>query len=248
MTRGKIALEISVEKTNIFQKQVIGLCARKMKSCILTTDVLGSMLNYPRPLTGDVLDVANAVLDGVDGLEMLSVTSVGMYPVESVNKISKIAREARCAIWHYQVFTDLRNRAIPPLDIVHTTALVAVETAFKLLSPAIIVITKSAKSARCVSAFKPTCPILAVVRDARVARQCRLFKAIVPLLYCEPKKANWTKDIEARIEFAITFGKVNGFIRTGDPIIVIHEWKKESGLMSTMKIVYSQNLPEPVIF
>ena len=80
----------------------------------------------------------------------------------------KIAKEAEAAVYHKQLFEDLRMLTPRPTDITHTTALAAVEAAINCLAVAIVTVTSSGRSAMLMSAYRPRCPILAVTRNDRV--------------------------------------------------------------------------------
>lgn len=50
--------------------------------------------------------------------------------------------------------------------------------------------------------------------------------------------ADWMKDVDNRVQFGIKFGKSRGFLKSGDPIVVVTGWKSGSGFTNTMRIVY----------
>lgn len=49
---------------------------------------------------------------------------------------------------------------------------------------------------------------------------------------------DWMKDVDARVQFGIKFGKSRGFIKSGDPIVVVTGWKSGSGFTNTLRILY----------
>lgn len=57
-------------------------------------------------------------------------------------------------------------------------------------------------------------------------------------IFPEPALPDWLKDVDARVQFGIHFGKSRGFIKSGDPVIVVTGWKQGSGYTNTMRIMY----------
>jgi pyruvate kinase len=49
---------------------------------------------------------------------------------------------------------------------------------------------------------------------------------------------DWVKDVDARVQFGLKFGKGRGFIKAGDPLVVVTGWKRGPGFTNTMRIMY----------
>ncbi|XP_077996598.1 pyruvate kinase PKM-like isoform X1 [Glandiceps talaboti] len=237
VARGDLGIEIPPEKVFLAQKMMIGRCNRAGKSVICATQMLESMVHKPRATRAEISDVANAVLDGADCVMLSGETAKGDYPLESVQIMHKICHEAEAAVFHRQVFEELRRHTPFPCDAALSTAMAAVSASFSCQAGAIVCLTKTGKSAYMISKFRPLCPILTVTRDAQVARQVHLWRGAFPVLYREPVSQNWADDLDARINWAIEVGKKRGFYDSGDPIICITGWRPGTGFTNTMRII-----------
>lgn len=56
--------------------------------------------------------------------------------------------------------------------------------------------------------------------------------------FSAPALNDWLKDVDARVQFGLQFGKMRGFIKTGDSVVVVTGWKQGSGFTNTMRVVY----------
>lgn len=149
----------------------------------------------------------------------------------------KIAHEAESAIYQKQLFEELRTLTPRPTDITHTAAIAAVEASINCLAAAIITITTSGKSAQMMSAYHPRCPILAVTRSGHTARQLHLHRGVVPVLYTGGHAAEWTEDVDTRINYALDVGHDNHILKCGSLVVIVTGWRAGSGYTNTIRVV-----------
>uniref|UniRef100_A0A8C2GXH9 Pyruvate kinase n=1 Tax=Cyprinus carpio TaxID=7962 RepID=A0A8C2GXH9_CYPCA len=237
VARGDLGIEIPTEKVFLAQKMMIGRCNKAGKPIICATQMLESMIKKPRPTRAEGSDVANAVLDGADCIMLSGETAKGDYPLEAVRTQHMIAREAEAAMFHHQVFEDLRRCLPPSTDPAEAIAVGAVEASFKILASAFIVLTGSGRSAHLISRYRPRAPIIAVTRNEQTARQAHLYRGIFPVLYNKPSNDVWAEDVDLRVNFAMDVGKARGFFKPGDVVIVLTGWRPGSGYTNTMRVV-----------
>ncbi|XP_006895854.1 PREDICTED: pyruvate kinase PKLR [Elephantulus edwardii] len=237
VARGDLGIEIPPEKVFLAQKMMIGRCNLAGKPVVCATQMLESMITKPRPTRAETSDVANAVLDGADCIMLSGETAKGCFPVEAVKMQHAIAREAEAAVYHRQLFEELRRAAPLSRDPTEVTAIGAVEAAFKCCAAAIIVLTKTGRSAQLLSRYRPRAAVIAVTRSAQAARQAHLCRGVFPLLYREAPEAIWADDVDRRVQFGIESGKLRGFLRVGDLVIVVTGWRPGSGYTNIMRVL-----------
>jgi pyruvate kinase len=172
VARGDLGIELRIEEVPHVQKQVIRLAGSRARPVITATQMLDSMVSSSRPTRAEVADVANAILDGTDAVMLSQETAVGQYPIEAVEMMASIAlrteRELPYAEWEeHRVRRDARDPA-------YTVAFVACRAARELELAALVVPTLSGRSARLISAHRPTVPILALSPGRETVRRCGL--------------------------------------------------------------------------
>jgi pyruvate kinase len=172
VARGDLGIELPIERVPIVQKQLLELAGWMARPSITATQMLDSMVASSRPTRAEVADVANAILDGTDAVMLSQETAIGSYPVEAVAMMAAVAVQAE-AIAPYERWNDSRVRRTesdPAYTIAHNLSLAARE----LRLDALIVPTLSGRSARLVSAHRPTVPIYALSPGKETVRRCAL--------------------------------------------------------------------------
>lgn len=94
IARGDLGVEIAAERIPTIQRILIDKCNRRHKPVIVSTQMLHSMIDNPRPTRAEVSDIANAVYQHADALLLTGETAVGRYPAEAVKTMVKIVAEA----------------------------------------------------------------------------------------------------------------------------------------------------------
>jgi len=240
VARGDMGIEIPTEKVFIAQKAMIAKCNRAGKPIIWATQMLESMVKKPRPTRAEAGDVANAILDGSDCVMLSGETAKGEYPVICVSTMAKISKEAEACMWNERFFEEMMRTEgadLKACDSTTSVALSSVLASYKMQASAIVVLTTSGTTAHQCAKYRPHCPILAVTRYDQVARQMQLYRGIIPLLYTKEREEEWMNDIDARVQFAVDFGKTNRFLSSGDSVIVITGWRKGAGSSNTIRIL-----------
>uniref|UniRef100_G3PCT7 Pyruvate kinase n=1 Tax=Gasterosteus aculeatus aculeatus TaxID=481459 RepID=G3PCT7_GASAC len=237
VARGDLGIEIPAEKVFIAQKMMIGRCNSAGKPVICATQMLESMVAHPRPTRAEGSDVANAVLDGADCVMLSGETAKGLFPVQAVAMMHSICREAEAAIFHQQLFEELRRLTPLSSDPTEVTAIGAVESSFKCCAGAIIVLTTSGRAAHLLSRYRPRCPIIAITRSPQVARQSQLLRGVFPVLFHPLPAPVWADDVDNRVNFGMDIGKARGFFKSGQMVIVVTGWIPGSGHTNIMRAV-----------
>jgi pyruvate kinase len=207
VARGDLGVEMPAEEVPLLQKELIRKANSLGIPIITATQMLDSMASCPRPTRAEVSDVANAILDGTDAVMLSNETAVGDYPVEAVATMDQIAR--RIERDYPQRVLDSHMATTIPNAICQAVSSIARQ----LNAAAILPLTKTGSTARNVSKFRPSTPILAITSEVRVARQLQLVWGVNPLLVQEQPSSSGT--------FGLAMGVAQelGLLRDGDLVV-----------------------------
>jgi pyruvate kinase len=172
VARGDLGIEMPIEQVPAVQKQLLKQAGYLARPSITATQMLDSMVTSSRPTRAEVADVANAILDGTDAVMLSQETAIGAYPVGAVEMMAAVAVQAE-AIAPYEDWNASRVRRAER-DPAHTVAHSLCLAARELQLDALIVPTLSGRSARLVSAHRPTVPIYALSPGRETVRRCGL--------------------------------------------------------------------------
>src|SRR5580658_8824682 len=172
VARGDLGIELPIEKVPIVQKELLRLAGWLARPSITATQMLDSMVTSSRPTRAEVADVANAILDGTDAVMLSQETAIGAYPVEAVEMMAAVAVQAE-SIAPYERWNESRvsrTASDPAYTIAHNLC----DAARELRLDALVIPTLSGRSARLVSAHRPTVPIYALSPGRETVRRCCL--------------------------------------------------------------------------
>ncbi|XP_047133063.1 pyruvate kinase PKM isoform X1 [Hydra vulgaris] len=242
VARGDMGMEMPAEKVFLAQKILITRCNRAGKPVICATQMLESMIKNPRPTRAEITDVGNAVVDGADCVMLSGETANGAYPIEAVAVMHKICRQAATVQFYKESFSEHLSKNYVT-NATETTCIAAVAASFKALASAIIVLTTSGRTSWIMSKYRPQCPIIVITRNEQVARLCHLYRGLFPLVYSTPRIKAWHEDMFDRLEFAITYGKDMGFIKTGSSVVFVSGCQPGTNSTNTVQIIQVDEKP-----
>ncbi|CAE6537538.1 unnamed protein product [Rhizoctonia solani] len=245
VARGDLGIEIPASQVFIAQKMMIAKCNIAGKPVICATQMLESMTYNPRPTRAEVSDVANAVLDGADCVMLSGETAKGSYPIQSgksdpVLMMAETCYLAESAICYPPLYDELRAVTPRPTETAETVGMAAVAAAQEQGASAILVLSTSGNTARLISKYRPSVPIITITRNQQTARQIHLHRGCYPFWYPEPRgieAAQWQLDVDNRIRFGLRSALKLKIIKTGTTVIAVQGWKGGLGHTNTLRIL-----------
>ena len=211
VARGDLGVEIPTEEMPVVQKEMIKKCNELGKPVITATQMLDSMMRNPRPTRAEVTDVANAIYDGTDAIMLSGETAAGKYPVEAVKVMASIAKRIEETLDYNEL---VRSKGSNNTSVTDAISYATCTTAESLNASGIVTSTSSGHTARMVSKFRPSTPIIATTPNEKTSRQLALSWGVYPAI-CE-QAANTDTLIDKSIEAS----KEQGFIHEGELVVV----------------------------
>jgi len=232
VARGDLGIEIPLAEVPAAQKLIIERCNRLGKPVITATQILESMIERPRPTRAEVTDIANASLEGSDALMLSAETACGSYPVEAVKVLNEVAVATESKPGQHQIPGE-EARSLHH-QIADNLSLFACEMASNLGAKVIAAPTRTGRTARLVSRFRPHAPIVALTTSDKVQRELSLSFGVVPL------RIRKGLSFDRLLEETKNSLKENGLLKKGDRVVFLagspHSEAGETNLMLVEEI------------
>ncbi len=229
VARGDLAVEIGDAELPGVQKRIIRLARERDCVTIVATQMMESMIDSPIPTRAEVLDVANAVLDGTDAVMLSAETAAGRYPVKALRAMDRVCRGAESQWEDMAAAVDRprfgsRNESI---------AKAAMYTATHLGVTALVALTESGSTVLWMSRIRSDLPVYAITTREETARKSTLYRGVHPV------HVKWDeKEAADPDNSAISVLKSVGAVAPGDTLILTRgDEPGVQGGTNTMKVL-----------
>jgi pyruvate kinase len=211
VARGDLAIEIPAEEVPMQQKMMISKCNAIGKPVIVATQMLESMIKNPLPTRAEVSDVANAIIDGTDAIMLSEETTLGDFPVEAVKAMTKIAKRVEGEVYTRDTIAEY-TESHGITDVVSQSA---VRATHAIGAKMIVALTRSGKSARMISRYRPAEPILVLSDDEVSARKLMLSYG------CYPVVSDTFKTVDEIMDSVRNVCLESKIVKSGDKVVIV---------------------------
>jgi pyruvate kinase len=212
VARGDLGVEIGDAELPAYQKQIIDKALNQNRIVVTATQMMQSMIESPIPTRAEVLDVANAVIDGTDAVMLSAETAVGQHPVTVVEAMHRVCvgAEKHCAAVGGTRQLNVRFQRID-----QALAMAAMFMATNVSVQAIVAFTESGSTAQWLSRVRTGVPIFAMTRNAASRRRMGMYRDVYPISH-DPTAV----DIEGVAREGVQALWKDGYIKSGDRILI----------------------------
>ena len=225
VARGDLGVEIPFERVPAIQDMIVQKCIRAGKPVIVATHMLESMIEHPIPTRAEVTDIAHAVTTRADATMLSGETAKGEHPVEAVRAMARIQEETESHMqqqWPFHLACPLGER--------HALAEAAVRMAFSLRAAAILVLTRTGKTAQTISTLRPMLPIIALTESADVERALHLSYGVFPHIIA------FDRDPEETVKRALDLVREQHLVSHAQNVVIVTDAKTHTGTVRTVQV------------
>jgi pyruvate kinase len=214
VARGDLGIEADISMIPVYQKTAIRKANLVGVPVITATQMLDSMIRNPLPTRAEVTDVANAIYDGSDAIMLSGETAVGAYPVQSVRMMRAVADhiEQNLGLDRGWVRSEEQEASYSTQLAVAQSVC---QTAERLGARCIVAQTISGATARLISMYRPSTPIVAITPRESTFHHLSLVWGIEALLI--PK---FEKDFLKTTAASDRLVTERGYVKKGDLVVI----------------------------
>ncbi len=179
VARGDLGVEIAPEDVPAIQKDIIRRANRRGIPVIVATQMLNSMIDQPLPTRAEASDVANAIYDGADALMLSGETASGKFPIQAAQMMDRIILSAEASV-RTNPERPIADPVAIPASFPDVSCGIACRAAREVAAKLIVAFTLSGATARLLSHYRPSVPIIAFSPNQVVRRRLALLWGVVP--------------------------------------------------------------------
>jgi pyruvate kinase len=230
VARGDLGVEIGDEELPGLQKRIIRTAVKHNRIVATATQMMQSMIENPIPTRAEVLDVANAVLDGTDAVMLSAETAIGKHPVKVIESMNRICLGAER---HFESEGECKNISPRFERIDQTIAMAAMFMATNVSVQAIVALTESGSTAQWLSRVQSSVPIFAFSTNNASRRRMAMFRDVFPV-----KQVIDSGDAEEVVAEALRTLLAHGAVKEDDRVIItMGDQMRRSGGTNTLRFV-----------
>jgi pyruvate kinase len=232
VARGDLGVEIGDAALVGKQKHIIARSRQLNRVVITATQMMETMIEQPMPTRAEVMDVANAVLDGTDAVMLSAETAAGKYPIETVKAMASVCIGAE----KESSVTNSKHRVETTFtEVSETIALSAMYAANHLDGvKAIIALTESGHTTQIMSRISSGLPIYSLSRHPKTLTKTAIYRGVYPVAFDSTGAINAEK-MAQDVMSAVVKGSE---LVAGDKVILTHGDLMETvGATNTLKVL-----------
>ncbi|MEO8810906.1 MAG: pyruvate kinase [Rhodanobacter sp.] len=230
VARGDLGVEIGYAELPGLQKKIIRESVQRNRAVITATQMLQSMVRSPIPTRAEVLDVANAVIDGTDAVMLSEETAAGAHPEKAVAAMRRICQGAERQFEPKEDLTAGSHR-LDRTD--QAIALAAMMLAGELGVRAIVALTESGATAQWLSRYRTAVPIYALSPLAQARRRMLMLRDVQPVAFTH-EGLNAAATARAAVQQLFAQGRLS----EGDRVVLTHgDHVGQGGGTNTLKLL-----------
>jgi pyruvate kinase len=176
IARGDLAIDIGHSEVPRVQLELIKKCAALSKPVIVATQMLESMIENASPTRAEINDIATAIFQGADVVMLSAETAIGKNPTQSVKTMSKTILSAEK--YKKQHIDEFKSSIDAKKDTMKSIMLSVKDLAYNPRVKGIIAFSNSGKTAKIVSAMRPSVSIITISPNINVSRRVSLLWGI----------------------------------------------------------------------
>ncbi len=232
VARGDLGVEIGDAELPGLQKKIIRQAVSRNRAVITATQMLQSMVSAPIPTRAEVLDVANAVLDGTDAVMLSQESASGAHPDLAVAALHRICvgAERQFQAQDYAAWPGAQRLDRSDQAIAHA----AMDLANRIDAAAIVALTESGATAQWLSRYRSTVPIYALSHNPAARRRMRLLRDVQPVAFSSGDVGD---DAAALVRAAIHHLTDLGLLDAGSRVLLTHGEVGRHGGTNTLKLI-----------